>query len=156
MTHSTLTRSLDPFYRLTTSSPKWGTLSSELLSCPRDHPQTPYLCWALVTTICWMNKSTFVQRLPSSLLPVGILTASFFRTISEQDTKRKDHSCGKKFLLALGCGRKKWEWKKKQTMLQKLLSIQDRFLKQRGRWKGLLIHGEEKGRLSFVGVITHN
>ena len=42
----------------------------------------------------------------------------------------------------------------RQTMLQKLLSIQHGFLKQRGRLKGLLIHGEERGsRLSFVAVI---
>ena len=33
-----------------------------------------------------MNKSTFVQRLASSLLPVGILTASLKQTL-KQDAK---------------------------------------------------------------------
>lgn len=49
-----------------------------------------------------MNKSTFVQRLASSLLlPVDFLIASFKQTLIQGD-----HLCGKKFLLVLGFGKK--------------------------------------------------
>lgn len=65
---------------------------------------------------------------------------SQLQTNSETRHKMRGHLCGKKFLLAFGFGRKRWEWKKKQTLLQKLMSTQKRFLEQEGRFKGFLTH----------------